>query len=175
MITNQSAVFNQFKSSLDKAIAQSGMTFNPSIDCRNDLVNHYGYSHDQVNTMSDDELFCIMEKLEGIEPSIPYQCDTCHKTEEHWCGDCEVFHCECGCGEHHEEVNQEATGEKVDARSLSDIEMELSIRSYNCLVRAGYKTVQQVKVASLSDMNKVRNLGTRSLQEIEEVLDVKFS
>jgi hypothetical protein len=172
-MTTQTSAFNQFQNSLDQAIAQTGMTFNPSVDCRNDLVNFYGYTREQVTTMSDTELFSIMEKLEDIEPSIPYQCDTCHKTEEYWCGDCEVFHCECGCGEHHEESIQEAA--TVDTRSLSDIEMELSIRSYNCLVRAGYKTVQQVKATSLADMNKVRNLGTRSLQEIEEVLKVKFS
>nr|WP_277815962.1 MULTISPECIES: DNA-directed RNA polymerase subunit alpha C-terminal domain-containing protein [Lysinibacillus] len=52
--------------------------------------------------------------------------------------------------------------------------LELSIRSFNCLKRAGYNTVQQVKNATLDEMMKVRNLGRNSLNEIEQILNIKF-
>ncbi|MFJ3388801.1 DNA-directed RNA polymerase subunit alpha C-terminal domain-containing protein [Lysinibacillus sp. NPDC086135] len=53
--------------------------------------------------------------------------------------------------------------------------LKLSIRSFNCLKRAGYNTIQQVKNATLDEMMKVRNLGQTSLNEIEEALGIKFS
>lgn len=53
--------------------------------------------------------------------------------------------------------------------------LELSIRSYNCLKRAGYNTVQQVKNATLDEMMRVRNLGRNSLKEIEQVLNIEFA
>lgn len=52
--------------------------------------------------------------------------------------------------------------------------LELSVRSFNCLKRAGYNTVQQVKNATLDEMMKVRNLGRNSLNEIEQILNIKF-
>jgi hypothetical protein len=59
--------FIAFKNQLEKEIRVSGMTFDPSIDCRNDLINHYGYSREQVTKMSDDELFSIMDRIEAAE------------------------------------------------------------------------------------------------------------
>ena len=62
----------------------------------------------------------------------------------------------------------------TDSRTIEDVRNILSLRSYNCLLRAGYKTVQQVKEATLQEMLKVRNLGYTSLEEIQEVLNIKF-
>ena len=45
-------------------------------------------------------------------------------------------------------------------------ELELSVRSYNCLKRAGITTVQDLANKSESDMMKVRNLGKKSLDEV---------
>ncbi|MEK4122000.1 DNA-directed RNA polymerase subunit alpha C-terminal domain-containing protein [Lysinibacillus sp. FSL K6-0102] len=53
--------------------------------------------------------------------------------------------------------------------------LKLSVRSFNCLKRAGYNTVQQVKNATLDEMMKVRNLGRNSLIEIEQILNIKFA
>ncbi|MGE7840730.1 DNA-directed RNA polymerase subunit alpha C-terminal domain-containing protein [Lysinibacillus sp. NPDC093712] len=53
--------------------------------------------------------------------------------------------------------------------------LELSIRSFNCLKRAGYDTIQQVKNATLDEMMRVRNLGRSSLNEIEQILNIKFA
>ncbi|MCH4199501.1 DNA-directed RNA polymerase subunit alpha [Clostridium tyrobutyricum] len=50
-------------------------------------------------------------------------------------------------------------------------ELELSVRSYNCLKRAGINTVQELTERSMDDMMKVRNLGKKSLEEVEQKLD----
>lgn len=49
-------------------------------------------------------------------------------------------------------------------------ELDLSVRSYNCLKRAGINTVQELTDKSESDMMKVRNLGRKSLDEVKEKL-----
>lgn len=45
-------------------------------------------------------------------------------------------------------------------------EMELSVRSYNCLKRAGINTVEELTNRTPEDMMKVRNLGRKSLEEV---------
>lgn len=50
-------------------------------------------------------------------------------------------------------------------------ELDLSVRSYNCLKRAGINTVQELTERSMDDMMKVRNLGKKSLEEVEQKLD----
>jgi DNA-directed RNA polymerase subunit alpha len=49
-------------------------------------------------------------------------------------------------------------------------ELDLSVRSYNCLKRAGINTVQELTTKSEEDMMKVRNLGRKSLEEVQEKL-----
>ena len=49
-------------------------------------------------------------------------------------------------------------------------ELDLSVRSYNCLKRAGINTVQELASKSMDDMMKVRNLGKKSLEEVERKL-----
>ncbi|MBP1933053.1 DNA-directed RNA polymerase subunit alpha [Ammoniphilus resinae] len=49
-------------------------------------------------------------------------------------------------------------------------ELDLSVRSYNCLKRAGINTVQELTLKSEEDMMKVRNLGRKSLEEVQEKL-----
>jgi DNA-directed RNA polymerase subunit alpha len=51
-------------------------------------------------------------------------------------------------------------------------ELDLSVRSYNCLKRAGINTVAELVNKTPEDMMKVRNLGKKSLQEVEEKLAV---
>lgn len=50
-------------------------------------------------------------------------------------------------------------------------ELDMSVRSYNCLKRAGINTVQELIQRSEEDMMKVRNLGRKSLEEVMEKLD----
>jgi len=49
-------------------------------------------------------------------------------------------------------------------------ELDLSVRSYNCLKRAGINTVQELAERTMDDMMKVRNLGKKSLEEVEQKL-----
>lgn len=55
-------------------------------------------------------------------------------------------------------------------------ELDLSVRSYNCLKRAGINTVHELTQKSMEDMMKVRNLGKKSLEEVERKLrDLELS
>ena len=49
---------------------------------------------------------------------------------------------------------------------MSIEEMDLSVRSYNCLKRAGIHTVEDLTIKSEDDMLKVMNLGRKSLDEV---------
>ena len=59
---------------------------------------------------------------------------------------------------------EEGQTEKVLETTIE--ELDLSVRSYNCLKRAGINTVQDLTTRSESDMMKVRNLGRKSLEEV---------
>ena len=51
-------------------------------------------------------------------------------------------------------------------RNMSIEEMDLSVRSYNCLKRANIHTVDDLTKKTEDDMLKVRNLGKKSLDEV---------
>ena len=57
------------------------------------------------------------------------------------------------------------------ADGMSIEELELSVRSFNCLKRAGINTVAELCEMSVDDMMKVRNLGKKSLDEIQLKLE----
>ncbi len=59
--------------------------------------------------------------------------------------------------------------EKVLEMSIE--ELDLSVRSYNCLKRAGINSVQELADKSEADMMKVRNLGRKSLEEVKFKLE----
>ncbi|HLR02551.1 MAG TPA: DNA-directed RNA polymerase subunit alpha [Virgibacillus sp.] len=64
---------------------------------------------------------------------------------------------------------EEDQKEKVMEMTIE--ELDLSVRSYNCLKRAGINTVQELSNKSEEDMMKVRNLGRKSLEEVKSKLD----
>ncbi len=64
---------------------------------------------------------------------------------------------------------EEDTKEKVLEMTIE--ELDLSVRSYNCLKRAGINTVDELAQKSEEDMMKVRNLGKKSLVEVQHKLD----
>ena len=57
--------------------------------------------------------------------------------------------------------------EKEKVLEMSIDELELSVRSYNCLKRAGINTVYDLTEKSEAEMMKVRNLGRKSLEEVK--------
>ncbi|MEA3424388.1 MAG: DNA-directed RNA polymerase subunit alpha [Bacillota bacterium] len=58
-------------------------------------------------------------------------------------------------------------GKKEKVLEMTIEELDLSVRSYNCLKRAGINTVQELSSKSEDDMMKVRNLGKKSLEEVK--------
>lgn len=58
--------------------------------------------------------------------------------------------------------------EKDKVLEMTIEELDLSVRSYNCLKRAGINTVLELTQKSKDDMMKVRNLGKKSLEEVQE-------
>ncbi len=60
---------------------------------------------------------------------------------------------------------EETEKEKVLVMTIEDL--DLSVRSYNCLKRAGINTIQELTNKSESEMMKVRNLGRKSLTEVK--------
>ena len=60
---------------------------------------------------------------------------------------------------------------KEKALEMSIEELELSVRSFNCLKRTGINTVEELTQKSEADMMKVRNLGKKSLDEVKHKLE----
>ena len=67
------------------------------------------------------------------------------------------------------EAKKEDKKEKVLEMTIE--ELDLSVRSYNCLKRAGINTVQELANKTEEDMMKVRNLGRKSLEEVKFKLE----
>ena len=61
---------------------------------------------------------------------------------------------------------EKENNEKEKVLEMNIDELELSVRSYNCLKRAGINTVEELCSRTSEDMMKVRNLGRKSLEEV---------
>ena len=61
--------------------------------------------------------------------------------------------------------------EKDKILDMTIEELDLSVRSYNCLKRAGINTVYELTQKTEDDMMKVRNLGKKSLEEVEQKME----
>ena len=62
-------------------------------------------------------------------------------------------------------------GKKEKVLEMSIEELDLSVRSYNCLKRAGINTVEDLANKTEEEMMKVRNLGKKSLEEVLAKID----
>jgi len=70
------------------------------------------------------------------------------------------------CGKSVDVMVEKENDEKEKVLEMSIDELELSVRSYNCLKRAGINTVEELTNRTSEDMMKVRNLGRKSLEEV---------
>ena len=68
-------------------------------------------------------------------------------------------------------LSEKSDNEKEKVLDLTIDELDLSVRSFNCLKRAGINTVEDLINKSEDDMMKVRNLGRKSLEEVIAKLD----
>ena len=67
-------------------------------------------------------------------------------------------------------VKEEVKSEENKYQNMLIEELDLSVRSNNCLKRAGITTVMELTQKSEDEMMKVRNLGKKSLKEVKEKL-----
>lgn len=78
-----------------------------------------------------------------------------------------------GLTEHVNEVEimvEKEEDKKEKVLEMTVEELDLSVRSYNCLKRAAINTVEELIEKTEEDMMKVRNLGKKSLEEVQEKL-----
>ena len=61
--------------------------------------------------------------------------------------------------------------QKEKALEMTIEELELTVRSFNCLKRASINTVEELIQRTEEDMMKVRNLGKKSLDEVKSKLE----
>ena len=65
---------------------------------------------------------------------------------------------------------EKPSADTASMKMMNIDELELSVRSYNCLKRAGINTVEELVNETPEDMMKVRNLGRKSLEEVLQKL-----
>jgi DNA-directed RNA polymerase subunit alpha len=72
-----------------------------------------------------------------------------------------------------DEASEEEVGEKTEVEKALEMpieELELSMRSFNCLKRAGINTVGELIQKTEEEISKVRNMGKKSLEEVRNKL-----
>lgn len=65
-------------------------------------------------------------------------------------------------------IKEENTVNSIGKNNMLIEDLDLSVRSYNCLKRAGIQTVDELTQKTEDEMMRVRNLGKKSLKEIKE-------
>ena len=73
--------------------------------------------------------------------------------------------------DHFEIMVEKEEDQKEKALEMTIEELELSVRSFNCLKRANINTVEELTEKTEEDMLKVRNLGKKSLDEVKNKLE----
>lgn len=68
------------------------------------------------------------------------------------------------------DFNEPEDDKKEKVLEMTIEELDLSVRAFNCLKRAGINTVAELVQRNQEDMMKVRNLGKKSLEEVEQKL-----
>ena len=68
------------------------------------------------------------------------------------------------------DFNEPEDNKKEKVLEMTIEELDLSVRAYNCLKRAGINSVAELVQRNQEDMMKVRNLGKKSLEEVEQKL-----
>ncbi len=68
-------------------------------------------------------------------------------------------------------IKESVEGSEKPKATMMIEDLDLSVRSYNCLKRAGIQTVEELTQKTEDEMMKVRNLGKKSLKEVKDKLD----
>ncbi len=70
-----------------------------------------------------------------------------------------------------EEVDDPEEEDREKMLEMTIEELDLSVRSFNCLKRAGINTLGELTQKTAEEMMKIRNLGKKSMEEIQQKLD----
>ena len=68
-------------------------------------------------------------------------------------------------------IKPDVSGQENPMATLMIEDLDLSVRSYNCLKRAGIQTVEELTQKSEDEMMRIRNLGKKSLKEVKDKLE----
>jgi DNA-directed RNA polymerase subunit alpha len=68
------------------------------------------------------------------------------------------------------DYNEPEADDKSKVLEMTIEELDLSVRAFNCLKRAGINTVEELVQRDEDEMMKVRNLGRKSLEEVQQKL-----
>jgi hypothetical protein len=101
------------------------------------------------------------------DPSRPRRSRACGKADQGSHADLHSVRREAGDFEEPTEIRQDAVLEHLN-KSVD--ELELSVRSYNCLKNANIRTIGELVTKSEAEMLKTKNFGRKSLNEIKEIL-----
>ena len=81
-----------------------------------------------------------------------------------------IIELEEGLEESESLIKPNTLGKEKPKATMIIEDLDLSVRSYNCLKRAGISTVEELTMKSEEEMMKVRNLGKKSLKEVKDKL-----
>lgn len=82
-----------------------------------------------------------------------------------------IVELEEGLAEEESLIKESVVGKEKPKATMMIEDLDLSVRSYNCLKRAGIQTVEELTQKTEDDMMKVRNLGKKSLKEVKDKLN----
>ena len=109
---------------------------------------------------------------------VKYYCDLCGKeiAEEYVIDEELTEKRKLHIGEHYYAICDDCynilvkTMKAIHSKDANIEELDLSIRAYNLLARANIRTIEELQGKTKSEMMSVRNMGLKSLREIEEKL-----
>lgn len=109
---------------------------------------------------------------------VKYYCDLCGKeiSEEYVSDEKLAEKRELHIGEHYYAICDDCyniivkTMKAIHSKDANIEELDLSIRAYNLLARANIQTIEELQGKTKSEIMRVRNMGLKSLREIEEKL-----
>lgn len=130
-----------------------------------DEVDKLPKETDEMECLPDD---CFLESMTRILSLLVYQEDRKEPTDEITPDDIEIIE---ATDETiiEDDFEFDTDYEDIEVNTPID-ELELSIRSYNCLKRAGINSVEELQTLSDDDLTHVRNLGRKSIEEIKRKL-----
>lgn len=130
------------------------------------LKVNYTVENTRVGQITDYDKLSIEVWTDGVlsaQESISYAAKILN---EHL----NLFTCLCESVREAEIMTDKNLGEKEKLLEMTIEDLDLSVRSFNCLKRAGINTVDDLINKSEEEMMKVRNLGKKSFDEVKEKL-----